>query len=136
MLVPLTLWLQRTGRLREATGVVHELPWMGRRVDLALITSRGVTTAFELKIGNINRAIEQAAYNRASFNRSWVVTGNRPGPDAIAWSQRLGIGILLVRNGIASIATPASEHKPDPSASRRLRGTIKERARGESLAAI
>lgn len=136
MLPSLTTWLERTGRLRQATGVAYELPWLGRRVDLALMTGRGVTTAFELKIGNIHRALEQAAYNRASFHRSWIVTGNRPGPDAVEWSRRLGVGILVVRGTETSIAVPALPHRPNSAAIRRLREVMKKRARECGVAAL
>lgn len=136
MLPSLTAWLERTGRLRQATQMAYELPWLGRRVDLALITGRGVTTAFELKIGNIHRALEQAAYNHASFHRSWVVTGNRPRPDAVQWSRRIGVGILVVRGAQTSVAMPALQHRPDPAAARRLREIIKERAQEAVVAAL
>lgn len=136
MLPGLETWLERTGRLRQSTQRVYELPWLGRRVDLALITGRGVTTAFELKIGNIQRALEQATYNKSSFDRSWVVTGNKPRPEAIAWSKQLGIGILLIQGMRALIVSQAHQNKPDPLAAKRLRDQIRERARGGSLAAI
>lgn len=128
MLPTLTMWLESTGRLRKATQIAYELPWLGRRVDLALITGRGITTAFELKIGNIHRALEQATYNHASFHRSWVVTGNRPRSDAVEWSRRIGVGILVVRGSGISIAMPALQHRPDPTAARRVREIIKVRA--------
>jgi hypothetical protein len=128
MLPQLTSWLTRTGRLRHATQVAYELPWLGRRVDVALITAGGATTAFELKIGNIHRALEQAAYNRASFDRSWIVTGNRPRADAVEWGRQLGIGIVVALGSEIAIAVPATRQKPDPSAAKRLRGIIKDRA--------
>jgi hypothetical protein len=136
MLPHLRIWLERTGRLRQATQLVYELPWLGRRVDLALINSRGTTTAFELKIGNIHRALEQATYNRSSFDRSWVVTGNYPRHDAIKWAKQLGIGILLVKEGKALVVLPALQERPNQQAAKRLRGVIRKRAKGEHGAAV
>lgn len=136
MLPDLRVWLEQTGRLRQATHLIYELPWLGRRVDLALINSRGTTTAFELKIGNIQRALEQATYNRSSFDRSWVVTGNYPQRNAIAWAERLGVGILYVRAGETTVVLPALQEKPDPHAARRLRGILREKAKGDRDVAI
>lgn len=136
MLPDLRSWLERTGRLRQATHLVYELPWLGRRVDLALINSRGTTTAFELKIGNIQRALEQATYNRSSFDRSWVVTGNYPQRNAIAWAEELGVGILFVRGGKTTVVLPALQEKPDPQAAKRLRGVLRKKARGGQIVAI
>lgn len=129
-LVPaLMRWLVATGRVRTQTTVAHEVPWLGRRVDLALLTGRGVTTAFELKIGRLQRVLEQAAYNRASFHRSWVVTGNRPQPDGLRWADELGVGLLVVQHGdVIMMATPALQ-EPHPAAVKRLRAAIQARAR-------
>jgi hypothetical protein len=128
MLDPLSEWLRRTGRLGQATAVAYELPLMGRRVDLALVTGRGVTTAFELKLGNISRALEQAAYNRSSFHRSWVVTGNRPRQSAIDWAIQLGIGILYIQEREVSVTVPAVHHQPNIVAARRLQQLIRLKA--------
>jgi hypothetical protein len=125
MMPALLKWLVQTGRLRDQTRVAQEVPWLGRRVDLALLNSKGTTTAFELKIGRIQRAIEQAAYNRATFHRSWVVTGNRPRQQAIAWARELGIGLLLVRGErVSQLVTPGPP-VPDAVAVKRLRSTIR-----------
>jgi hypothetical protein len=117
-------WLVATGRVRSRTGIAHELPWLGRRVDLALITGRGITTAFELKIGRLQRVIEQAAYNQASFHRSWVVTGNRPRSDGMAWARQLGVGLLVVREGAVESLLHPADQQPHPAALRRLRAAI------------
>lgn len=124
MLPTLLTWLVRTGRLRDQTRVAQEVPWLGRRVDLALLNSKGITTAFELKVGRIQRAIEQAAYNRASFHRSWVVTGNRPKHDAVGWARQLGIGLIFIRDEqVTRLVMPATP-APDSIAVKRLRSVI------------
>ena len=129
MMPALLEWLVRTGRLREQTQVALEVPWLGRRVDLALLNSKGTTTAFELKIGRIQRAIEQAAYNRSAFHRSWVVTGNRPKEQALGWAREFGIGIILVRGPSVSRLLMPGPPAPDVVAIRRLRSVIR-RAQG------
>jgi hypothetical protein len=121
-------WLVATGRVRSQTRVARELPWLGRRVDLALLTARGLTTAFELKIGSLQRVIEQAAYNRASFHRSWVVTGNHPKPEGLRWAQELGVGLVVVRGDAVLPLVSPSVHRPHPAAVKRLRSVIHTRA--------
>lgn len=128
LLPSLLRWLVATGRLRSQTRVAYEVPWLGRRVDLALATSRGVTTAFELKIGRLQRVLEQATYNRASFHRSWVVTGNWPRAEGLRWADELGIGLLVVqRDTVTPLVAPAIAD-PHPAAVKRLRAAILARA--------
>lgn len=128
MLPALMHWLVGTGRLRGRTIVAYEVPWVGRRVDLALLTARGKTTAFELKIGRLQRVMEQAAYNHTSFHRSWVVTGNHPRPDGLAWASELGIGLLVVQHGRVRALVPPADTSPHPDVTRRLRRAIRSRA--------
>lgn len=124
-LLPVLLrWLVATGRLRQQTSVVHELPWLGRRVDLALSTQKGITTAFELKIGGAQRVIEQAAYNRFSFHRSWIVTGTRPRDEGTRWARELGLGVILIQNDAISLLATPQCRDPHPDAVRRLRRAI------------
>lgn len=118
-------WLIGSGRLRERTVIAHEVPWLGRRIDIALMTARGVTSAFELKIGSLQRAIEQAAYNRSSFHRSWIVTTNRPKPEGLAWAMQLGIGIAVVTDGRLSVVSLAHLQSPPADVSRRVQAAIR-----------
>jgi hypothetical protein len=121
-------WLVATRRLRSQTRVAHEVPWLGRRVDLALLTGRGVTSAFELKIGRLQRVIEQAAYNGASFHRSWVVTGNRPKEEGLRWAHELGVGLLVVQQDEVTALVSPTLRLPHPATARRLRQAISARA--------
>lgn len=123
-------WLVATGRVRTQTAVAHEVPWLGRRVDLALLNGNGVTTAFELKIGRLQRVIEQAAYNRASFHRSWVVTGNKPKQQGLEWAHELGVGLVVVQgDSVSALVNPAPQ-APHPEALKRLRASIAAQAGG------
>lgn len=128
LLPALVRWLVATGRVRAQTRIAREVPWLGRRVDLALLTGRGVATAFELKIGRLQRVIEQATYNQASFHRSWVVTGNRPRSEGLQWAIQLGVGLLVVQQDkVIALVAPAVQ-VPDPAAAKRLRVAIKSRS--------
>lgn len=125
-------WLVTTGRLGAQTRVAHEVPWLGRRVDLALLTGRGVASAFELKIGRLQRVLEQAAYNRSSFHRSWVVTGNHPKAEGLRWVTELGLGLLVVQHDAVVRLTVPRITQPHPAVAKRLRGAILGRAIAEA----
>lgn len=128
LLPALLRWLVATGRLRTRTRVAYEVPWLGRRVDLALLNGRGFATAFELKIGRLQRVLEQAAYNRSSFHRSWVVTGNQPRAEGLRWAHELGVGLLVVRQEVVVPLALPTIRRPHPAAVRRLRTAIRARA--------
>ena len=96
-MAPLLMWLRRLRRVRSDTLYVEELPWFGRRIDLATLTTTRTTTAYELKLADNRRAIEQAAYNALSFDRSFVVTGTRPSPATMYMAERHAVGIIVIR---------------------------------------
>lgn len=125
-------WLVTTGRLRARTNVAYEVPWLGRRVDLALLTTGGIASAFELKIGRLQRVLEQAAYNRSSFHRSWIVTANHPRTGGLRWVSELGIGLVVVQHDVVTMLAVPSVGQPHPSALKRLRGAIRTHATGEA----
>jgi hypothetical protein len=128
-LVPsLMRWLVATGRIRVRTHVAFEVPWLGRRVDLALLTSRGTTTAFELKLGRVQRVLEQASYNNLSFHRSWVVVGNQPKADGLEWARHLGLGLIVVRPPSVTLLLHPVLRAPEYSVMRRVRAAITTRA--------
>jgi hypothetical protein len=128
MMPRLVEWLVGTGRLRDRTIIANEVPWLGRRVDVALLTARGETTAIELKVGGLQRALEQAAYNAASFHRSWIVTSSHPRAEGIGWALELGIGILVIEQDRASVVTLPRTRTPRPGVAARVRSAI--RAKG------
>lgn len=128
LLPALMRWLITTRWLGGQTQVAREVPWLGRRIDLALVNGRGVTSAFELKIGSFQRVVEQAAYNRSSFHRSWIVTGNRPRAEGLGWASELGLGLIVVReDAVIRLVSPAVG-SPHPVVATRLRAAIRRRA--------
>jgi hypothetical protein len=128
MLPWLVGWLVATGRVRSRTSVAYEVPWLGRRVDLALLTARGVTSAFELKLGRLQRVLEQASYNDLSFHRSWAVVGSHPQPDGLDWAKRFGLGLLVVRPPVVTPLLLPVVRAPDATVIRRVRQAIATRA--------
>jgi len=121
-------WLIATGHIRSRTYVAYEVPWLGRRIDLALLTSRGTTSAFELKLGGLQRVLEQASYNGLSFHRSWVVVGSVPQPSGLEWAERLGLGLIVVQAPSVRLLLRPVIRPPDDSVMRRLRAAIATRA--------
>ncbi|MCW3047311.1 MAG: hypothetical protein JWO74_1595 [Solirubrobacterales bacterium] len=98
LLLPLLRWLVESRRINAETRIALELPWLGRRVDLATLTSTRRAAAYELKLGSLGRALEQATYNRSVFDRSYVVTSSMPRPENLALAAEHGIGVILVRD--------------------------------------
>src|ERR1035438_9281258 len=93
---PLLVWLTRRRWIRSDTLVVRELPWHGRRVDVATLTKTGIATAYELKLHHTRRVLEQSSLNGLSFDRSCIVTASRPSQENLGQAVALGLGILLV----------------------------------------
>lgn len=95
LLSPLISWLHDLRWVRGDTLIAGQIPWYGRRIDLAILTSSGGLTSFELKIRNTRRAIEQASYNALAFDRSYVVTTVKPGLQNLSLASAEGVGLLL-----------------------------------------
>jgi hypothetical protein len=121
-------WLIATGHIRVRTHVAFEVPWLGRRVDLALLTGRGTTSAFELKLGRVQRVLEQASYNDLSFHRSWIVVGNHPKSDGVDWARHLGLGLIVVRPPSVRLLVRPVLRAPERSILRRVQAAITTRA--------
>lgn len=96
MLAPLIEGLKRRGWIGPGTLVAEELPVNGRRVDFACMSKSGRLSAFELKLGDYGRVIEQAAYNALSFDRSWAVVDRRPPSARVDLAERMGLGIMVI----------------------------------------
>lgn len=100
LLLPLLEILRRRRWIGPDSFVRTELPWNGRRVDLATMGKSGVTGAYELKLGSFQRVLEQAMYNRLSFDRSWVVISEMPLPRNLAQAREHGVGVILSKDSM------------------------------------
>ena len=69
MIQPLLSWLWIRRRIRRDTIVVLELPWLGRRVDLATLTASGSITAYEFKVAKTTIAIETSDEERTRLSK-------------------------------------------------------------------
>jgi hypothetical protein len=56
----------------------------------------GSITSYEFKLGSFGRVLEQAIYNRLSFDRSYVVVAAMPRRQNVQLSDRYNVGIILV----------------------------------------
>jgi hypothetical protein len=113
-------WLQAVGRIRANSVVATELPWFGRRVDVAVLSPSGRVVAFELKLRDLSRAIRQAAYNRLSFDRSYVVTPRRPSEAILSNAASLGVGLIVVSGDGVRILLESPQELADPVLRNRL----------------
>ena len=123
LVLPLLNWLARRGRLRVGARVHQEFNWFGRRVDLVTLTASNVIVSYELKLAGLGRALEQAALNRMSFDRSYVVTGSQPRPSNVAIAREVGVGIIVIEeSGVKQVA-----HSPLLRAERTVRQRLVKR---------
>ena len=105
---------------------------MGRRVDLVIMTRTLRTSAFELKLSDNFRAVEQAARNSLAFDRSYAVTATKPSNDVIDFARAVGVGILHLRSDVLSARlAPSSIGSVEKSLRARL--ISKMRAKAEAL---
>lgn len=130
LLEPLLAFLRQTNRINAHSIVKMEMPWNGRRIDVATISRSLTTTAYELKLSSIQRAIEQASYSRLSFDRSWVVTAGRSGERALAEAERVGVGVMSLIDGNLRVLLGA-KRQPRTSAIIRARLVHQLRSPGE-----
>lgn len=124
---PLLCWLMTTQRLRHHAEVFLEVPWAGRRVDLVTLGRRLRASAYELKLGDTTRALEQALYNRAVFDRSYVVVDRRPSAIVMGEASAFGIGIVLVISSVVRLVLESPLERPGPVVRKRLLTTLRAR---------
>jgi hypothetical protein len=117
---PLMSWLSRVRRINSRSRVAFELPWLGRWVDLATLTSSGRTAAYELKLGSLGRALEQAAYNRLAFDRSYIVTASVPRPSNLELAAVEAVGVIVVQGEYVDCLLDSPLRRPLPEVRRRL----------------
>ena len=124
---PLLNWLQEKRRVRCDTIILRELPWFGRRVDLVTLTCSGITTAYELKLNNNRRAIQQAGYNKLVFDRSYVVTLSEPTMENLKHARDVGVGFIVIGNDSVRMLQESPTSPVRVTLRRQLLRTIKGR---------
>lgn len=124
---PLLEWLQQRRRVRSDTIILREFPWFGRRVDLVTFTCSGTATAYELKLKNNKRGIQQASYNKLVFDRSYVVTLSEPTTENMKHARDLGVGFIVFNNESVRLVQESSPAPVHGALRRRLLRTIKRR---------
>ena len=127
MLVPLESWLRRTRRIRNDTLLIREFPWMGRRVDLATLTTSGSSTAYELKLYKNLDAMDQAVKNSMAFDRSYIVTATRPLCKNLEMAAQLGIGVMTLSDGCITVEVYAQLMKHPSNVGRKLRQSFRDK---------
>lgn len=117
---PLLMLLERRRWIRPDTLIIDELPWHGRRVDLVTRTRSGIIVSYELKIGSFSRALEQAIYNRLSFDRSYMVVASMPRPENREMAAFHNVGIILIADFSAACILRSPHTHADPVLRQRL----------------
>ena len=121
---PLLSYLQSCGWVRRDTLIVHELPWHGRHVDMVTRTRGGSITSYEFKLGAFGRVLEQAIYNRLSFDRSYVVVASMPRRQNFHLSERYSVGIILVDQLQARCVLRSPARHAEPALRARLNARL------------
>jgi hypothetical protein len=124
MLAPLLTWLFQRRRLNEESTVALELSWLGRRVDLATVTKSGASTAYEMKVGRFGRVLEQAIYNRAAFDRSFMVVDAAPKPQNLQVAADAGVGVIVVQAMSVQLVRESPRLEVEPGVRRRIHAAM------------
>jgi hypothetical protein len=128
MLEPLLHFLQKARRIHEETALSTEFPWLGRRIDLAVLTKSNRTVAYELKLENNFKAIEQASRNALAFDRSYAVTATLPTPLALEYAQMMGVGVYYLRpHSLKALLSPSALGPVDQRLRARLIAKLRQR---------
>lgn len=126
MLDPLIRFLVRARRVNSETIHSAEFPWFGRRIDLATMTKTRRTTAYELKLSDNFRAVQQAARNNLAFDRSYVVTATMPSDGVLEFALEVGVGIIyLAPHSVRVCLNPSRIGPEDESLRKRLLARLK-----------
>lgn len=128
LLLPLLHTLRRRRWVGPRSVVRTEFAWHGRRVDLATLGIAGSASAYELKLGSFHRVLEQAMYNRLSFDRSWIVVRERPLERNAEQARENGIGIILLTNAMTVVSGANRQHN-SPSVRMRLAASLRKELR-------
>ncbi|MEY2424371.1 MAG: hypothetical protein QOI95_4438 [Acidimicrobiaceae bacterium] len=121
-------WLVSTKRVRVDSLVVRELPWFGRRIDLAVLTKSLRTAAYELKLSNHARAIEQAGFNRLAFDRSYVASPFMPSKRVLELAEQHALGFVLLNSTSSKVLLESPLRPIDQTLRKRLLTSLRSGA--------
>lgn len=124
---PLLAWLVSARRYRDDTDLFVELPWAGRRVDVVTVSRRLRVAAFELKLRGAGRVFEQALYNRAAFDRSYMVVDQAPSAHLLREADTYGIGVLQLQKGSIRLLVESPLERPSAAIRTRLLNALRAR---------
>lgn len=135
MYEPLLQWLVARRQLNNESVLATELPWHGRRVDVAIASRSGATSAFELKLSHNRRALEQSHLNAVTFDRSYLVTATPLGAANLSRAAAMGVGVVVcnLRLGQVRLIVPPRVGDVDPRVRTRLRQQIVRRRAGQHV---
>ena len=125
LLPPLLSLLRRYRWIGPKTKMRSEFPWNGRRVDFAYLSPTGITSAFEMKLSSFQRVLEQAIYNRLSFDRSWIVVANIPRAENLDLAREYGIGVMVMQDQMRILAMPTNQPRLNRTIRARLLSKLK-----------
>lgn len=132
---PLLQWLVARRQLNDESVLATELPWHGRRIDVALASKSGATSAFELKLSHNRRALEQSYLNTVTFDRSYLVTATTLGAENLSRAAAMGVGVVVcsLPVGQVRLVVPPRVGGVDPRVRTRLRQQIARRRVGQHV---
>lgn len=132
---PLLQWLVARRQLNDESVLAIELPWHGRRVDVAIASKSGATSAFELKLRHNRRALEQSYLNTVTFDRSYLVTATTLGAENLGRAATMGVGVVVcsLRLRQLRLIIPPRVGGIDPRVRTRLRQQIVRRRAGQHV---
>ena len=129
LLPRLVEFLARTRRINGDTIVEHEIPWFGRRIDFATMTKNYCTASYELKLKDNFKAVEQAAYNCLTFDRSYVVTATNPSDRVSEFARQVGVGLILITSDTAKVTLNPIASRVEPAIRKKLLAYFRRSAR-------
>lgn len=119
-------WLIRMNIVRKDTLCVEEFPWLGRRVDFVTMTKSGIICAYELKLTHTAGVIQQAAANRLSFDRSYIVSGSQLSYINSQQVKKASIGLFTIKGNNVKRIFGSPLLNTDPVVRNRLLSQVKK----------
>jgi hypothetical protein len=80
----------------------------------------GSITSYEFKLGSFGRVLEQAIYNRLSFDRSYVVVAAMPRRQNFQLAEHYSVGIILVEQLQVRCVLRSPARRAEPALRARL----------------